>query len=159
MQTNAVQRYAELGKDFFVYGLMAGLSRLTGFFLLPIFTRAFSVDQYGTIDIVVTLTALLSIVASLSFPSAVQRYFFTLDTDQERASLVSTLVVVAALFGCGILILGVLFSRTISDILLDSPNGAIYIFSWFPGSNIYSYFTNLTYRSPHGTTNRTFQPA
>ncbi|MEM7125477.1 MAG: oligosaccharide flippase family protein [Chloroflexota bacterium] len=127
MQTDTGRRLAELGKDFFVYGLMAGLSRLTGFFLLPIFTRAFSVDQYGTIDIVVTLTALLSIVASLSFPSAVQRYFFTLDTDQDRASLVSTLVVVAAIFGCGLLALGILLSRAISNILLGSPEGAIYI--------------------------------
>ena len=50
------QHFVKLGKDIIAYGVLGGISGLVGIILLPIFTRVFESDQYGVLEIVVTLT-------------------------------------------------------------------------------------------------------
>lgn len=63
------RHFKELGKDMFVYGFMSAVSRMSGLLLLPLLTRALSVDNYGIIDIVVTFTTLISIGMKFALPS------------------------------------------------------------------------------------------
>ena len=53
--------FVRLGKDVIAYGVMGGISSLIGVILLPIFTRVFETDEYGILEIVVTLTTLTAI--------------------------------------------------------------------------------------------------
>ena len=59
-----------LGRDMAVYGAMDAVSRATGLILLPLLTRAFSVDEYGAIDVLTLLTVLMSALGRLALPRA-----------------------------------------------------------------------------------------
>jgi O-antigen/teichoic acid export membrane protein len=124
MKANNKSRFASLGKDFLTYGLMSAISRMTGFLLLPIFTRVFSADKYGIIDIIATFTSLLTILISLSFPGAIQRYFFEFDQKEQIKSLFSTLLAISATVGLTLLIAGSLLSQNISHLILGDPQYA-----------------------------------
>jgi len=97
------RHFREIGKDIFAYGFMSALSQVSGLLLLPLFTRIFSVDEYGVIDIFATFVSILTTVAQLSLPSAISRYFNDTSGVQEQKQLISTSLAFVA--GVGLLIL------------------------------------------------------
>jgi len=121
-------RFIELGKDMFTYGLMAGISQVTSLLLLPILTRVFSVDEYGTIDFIATITSVVSIFARLSLPTALVRYFYEYDTASERNSLITTLITFVVLVSFVFLGLGGVLSDFLAGALLDNSTYGPFIF-------------------------------
>lgn len=72
----ATSRLSQLGKDSVVYGLGAVLAKGIGFILLPVFTRIFSPAEFGAIEMLSTIAALLSAVLVMGMDSAQSFYFF-----------------------------------------------------------------------------------
>lgn len=101
------QHFKRLGKDFFTYGFMAALSQMSGLLLLPLLTRALSMDNYGTVDIIATFVALLSIGMKLALPNGLTRYFNEYENPADRAKLVSTLL-------AGLIIIGLIIVLVLS---------------------------------------------
>jgi O-antigen/teichoic acid export membrane protein len=131
IQIRLKDRFAELGKDTVVYGFMAGVSSVTGLILLPLFTRVFSTDQYGVIDIVATLTSILSIFARLSLPSAITRYFYEKKEALDRNSFISTLLAFVLVVSAGLVIVGGMFSNTIASLFLRNKEFGLFVFLGF----------------------------
>jgi O-antigen/teichoic acid export membrane protein len=128
MGTGVDRRLLEFGKDTVVYGLMAGVSSLSGLILLPIFTRVFSVDEYGIIDMIATVTSLSSVLARLSLPGSVSRYFFEIEKGVDRERFVSTLLGCVVVVGTGLLVIGTLLSKTIAGLVLNNSQYGVFIF-------------------------------
>lgn len=84
-----LRHFKVLGKDLLTYGFMGVLSRSVGLLLLPVFTRVFSIDEYGTIDIIATFTGLVSTGFLLSLPSSIARYYHDkrVETDSQYTTL------------------------------------------------------------------------
>lgn len=80
----------QLIKDSFVYGLGKGILLPLGLITLPIFTRVFVPAEYGVIELVATITALLGVFLILGMNSAVQRSYFDSSTHEHKIEVVST---------------------------------------------------------------------
>ena len=79
-----------LSRDIFVYGVGEVLVKAFGLITLPIYTRIFSPEQYGTLSIVLTVAGLVLAIVALGGDSAFSRYFLAARTDPERQTVTST---------------------------------------------------------------------
>jgi O-antigen/teichoic acid export membrane protein len=117
----------ELSKDVLAYGSVTALSRLSGLILLPILTRVLSVAEYGIIDVIAVVVAVLSSIMRLALPQAISRLFWEISTPFKRSQLVTT---VFAFAGCVGLAFAVGSSRAapyLSSTLLGSTDYATFI--------------------------------
>jgi O-antigen/teichoic acid export membrane protein len=92
-------RFAELSflaKHSVIYGVGNMLSRIVAFVMLPIYTRHLSPFDYGVLEIVETTTSMLGLVAGLGVASAMTRFYFDFESQQDRNKVVSTTYLLAA---------------------------------------------------------------
>ncbi len=80
-----------LGKDSLIYGLGGMVSKFIGFLLLPIYTRIFSPSDYGIMDIIATMTALMGIILTAGTETALSYYFYKYSDPIERRRTVTTI--------------------------------------------------------------------
>jgi O-antigen/teichoic acid export membrane protein len=118
-----------LARQVAVYGSGRLALQLVSFVTLPILTRILTPDEYGVIETVTTLLAIVALVASLSLESAAQRSYFDYTPEQERERQ----VVLSSAFWPMVLWAAVLagitaaLSRPISSLLFDSPSYAVVV--------------------------------
>jgi O-antigen/teichoic acid export membrane protein len=79
----------QLLKDSAIYGAASLLSRAISFFLLPLYTRVLSPHDYGAIELVFVLVALVNVTVALEISQGVARYFIDSPED-ERPRYAST---------------------------------------------------------------------
>lgn len=91
------RHFHRVAEDLLAYGLLSGLTRVSGLVLLPILTRVLSVDEYGAVDVVAALVAFLALLLQVALPSALARHFG--EDPSRQASLVSTLLLFLAGLG------------------------------------------------------------
>jgi len=134
----------DLAKSFAVYGLASSTSKFIGVFLVPIYTRVFSPEQYGVIDLISTVVALVSILGMVQLESAVSRYYFEIKEDEQKRLYVSTAFWTIVLFS-GIWAVLVNLAATPVSLLLfktDQYGQSILIAALIiPFSNIFSFLT------------------
>ncbi len=80
-------RLARLSKDSLIYGLGGAAARYTGLLLLPIYTRIFRPEEYGILESIVNLSALLLAITMLGLDGATPLLYFATDNPQERRRL------------------------------------------------------------------------
>lgn len=62
-------------KLFLIYGALGSLSRVAGILLIPLYTRTLSIEDYGALDVLISITGLFVILAGLQTESAVMREY------------------------------------------------------------------------------------
>ncbi|MBO9536963.1 flippase [Herbaspirillum sp.] len=100
-----------LAKDSAIYGGADFLSKLLAFFSFPLIAAALSPHAFGSLELLVTATALLGMAANCGLNNALQRYYWDSETARdERPVLVSSglaaqmiLAGIAVIAGIGIL--------------------------------------------------------
>ncbi len=119
-------RLKQLGKETLVYGLAGVISKFIAFFLLPIYTRIFSPQDYGVIGIITTTMAAVSIFVVLGLDAAAGRWYYDSEDIQDRkrsiASWAITQAAVATLFG----LLIFLNAKSLGMLLLNQEKAGIY---------------------------------
>jgi len=83
----------DFAQDTIVYGLGRGIKKFIGIFLLPFYTRALSVDEYGVLETLSTMTMLGAAFLSVGLDSAVGFYFFKAG-EKNRGRVTFTLFVI-----------------------------------------------------------------
>ncbi len=86
----------DFAQDTIVYGLGRGLKKFIGIFLLPFYTRALSIDDYGVLETLSTMTMLGAAFFSVGLDSAVGFYFFKAG-EKEQGKVTYTLFVLRLL--------------------------------------------------------------
>jgi O-antigen/teichoic acid export membrane protein len=79
-----------LAKHSAVYGLGGLVSRILAVLLLPLYTRYLAPRDYGAVETLVALSAVLVTVLRLGLPSAFFRFYFNADGEGARLRLVRT---------------------------------------------------------------------
>ena len=102
-------KYKHLAKNTIWISLGTFGSRTISFFLLPLFTRVLTKDDYGKIDFFSTTVSLLAIFLSIEIAAAVFR--FSTDEKEENKKILSSSYLVIAFSTILLLILFPLFSR------------------------------------------------
>jgi len=115
--------FRSLSSDVFIYGLGRMAVQMLSFITLPIFTRIFSVEDYGVIETIGTLTAIIGIFASLSLEAASQRSYFDYRSEEisARQTVLSTTFWTLLLWSSGLAILLGFASRPLGQWLFGSP--------------------------------------
>jgi O-antigen/teichoic acid export membrane protein len=79
-----------LGRHSLVYGLGGLVSRILAVLLLPLYTHYLTRADYGAIETLLALTAVLVIVLRAGITSAFFRFYFDAQTPEDRVLLVRT---------------------------------------------------------------------
>jgi len=77
-------------KEGLIYGLAGVLSKFTGVFLIPIYTRFLTTEAYGLLDLCTMVSAILLILVETQMASGVMRSYYESKEKNERDSLVGT---------------------------------------------------------------------
>jgi O-antigen/teichoic acid export membrane protein len=80
-----------LVKDSAIYGLGDFVFKVLGFAVFPIYARAFTVEEFGVMTLVGTVSSVVALFCDAGLHNALQRFYWdTATTDERRPVLVST---------------------------------------------------------------------
>jgi O-antigen/teichoic acid export membrane protein len=116
-----------------IYGLGGIVSRILAVFLLPLYTRYLRPSDYGAIETLLALSAVLVTVLRLGISSAFFRFYFDAKTDEERVTVVRTsfwFTMASATLG---LVAGVVLASPISHVLFGTGDRAGLVRAAFVG--------------------------
>ena len=74
-------------RQFLIYGLSGAASRLAAVLLVPLYTRTLSVTDYGALELLLAIYALIVIFAGMQVESAVARDYYTAQARGELGAL------------------------------------------------------------------------
>ncbi len=134
----------EFSKSFLIYGVAASIGRFISLFMVPIYTRVFSPEQYGEMDIIATVYAFVSIFGLAQLESAFSRYYYAAEDDRKRIIHAST--VFWMILGLSVVFAAVLaaLAKPLSMWLFNTPqhvHAFLIIAVMVPFSNIFTLFT------------------
>jgi O-antigen/teichoic acid export membrane protein len=79
-----------LGKHSLIYGLGGLIQRIVAVLLLPLYTRYLSPSDYGAIEVLVALTAVIFALLRAGIQSSFFRFYFNAQDDRGRQTVVRT---------------------------------------------------------------------
>lgn len=133
-------------KSFFIYGLASSVSKFIGVFLVPIYTRVFTKEEYGTLDLLVTLIAFFAILGMLQVESAVQRFYYEFKNQEERKKFLSTAFWIILVLSFLVVLLVQFFSVELSVLFFKNEEYAHYLklmILIIPLTNLFAFLTIL----------------
>jgi len=101
----------ELLSDSFIYGLSTLLTQITGFLLLPIYTRHLTPEDYGVLAMLNVLAMTFTPLAGFCLTSAVYRRLNLRPDEATRGIVLSTGLAGVGLCACTMLAIGWIFAR------------------------------------------------
>jgi O-antigen/teichoic acid export membrane protein len=114
-------------KDIFSYGFFSILSRMTGLILLPLFTRIFSVNEFGVIDTIAIFSNLYVVISSLRISASISRYYNDKSKGIENGELFSTLFILSLCINLIVLFIIINISEQMSYIFTKTYDYTEYI--------------------------------
>ncbi len=134
----------KLVKDVVIYGISSAITKFVGLLLIPLYTQVFSTEDYGTMDLVVTIVAISTIFGMMQLESGVARFYYLQKNENDRNTMVSTAMLTIITASLLIFLIIVFFSGSLSKILFGtniySPLIIIGCLT-IPFSNLTSLFT------------------
>lgn len=116
-----------------VYGIGDVISRISAFLLLPIYTRYFTPEQFGVLEIFYMAAAVISIFLGKEISHAMLRFYYEYPLQEDKNSLVSSSFILYALTASLLLGICSLFSLQFSFYIFDTYDYSkhfLYLFSW-----------------------------
>ncbi len=107
----------ELGKTSIIYGLGGALSKGIPFLLLPVYTRIFTPLEYGQIEMMTVISALLSAILIMGLDSAQSFFFFEQENkgkDQQK-KIISSILQWRIIWGLAIILISTILSPLINN--------------------------------------------
>jgi len=116
-----------------IYGLGGIVSRILGVLLLPLYTRYLRPSDYGAIETLIALSAVLVTVFRLGISSAFFRFYFDETDEAGRTLVVRTSFWFTMASATLALALGVIFATQISHVLFGTDHRADLVRASFVG--------------------------
>ena len=85
-----VQQIKRLGKHSVIYGLGGLIQRIVAVLLLPLYTRYLNPSDYGAIEALVALSAVIFALLRAGIQSSFFRFYFDAEDDRRRLTVVRT---------------------------------------------------------------------
>jgi O-antigen/teichoic acid export membrane protein len=124
-----LSKFKQLVKDSLTYSVGSIVARIIGFFLIPVYTRVFTPDEYGTIELLLTFQGFLIAFMQMGTSAAQTRYFYENDEKDFRREVVSTTLYFRTLWGALITAICILAASAFNQFLFDGaiPNSYFYL--------------------------------
>lgn len=129
-----------------IYSLGQWASAFLGVILIPVYTRIFSTEDYGVIDLIGGTTVFLVVLLQLGMDDAVTRFFCDTGSEQEKGRVASAAFLFKLCTYIPLLAVGIILSRDISVLLFgDGVYGRLisYSFASVFTTGLYILFVNL----------------
>lgn len=139
----------ELIKHFFVYGLGATIGKFLSVLLLPIYASVFTPEDYGCLDLILTLSTIVSVFGMMQLETGLQRFYYEYKNNKNRCILVSTALVATTVITLFFTILSLIFIPLISESFLEGKYQMELIVSFLsmlPLNVLTIIFVDLRYR-------------
>lgn len=134
-------------KDGFIYAVPSLISRAIGLVLLPIYTRYLSPEDYGLVEILTILYALLNLTLPLEVSQGVARLVPSLKDKNKKKQYISTAFWFTACCFFLFVIFCWVFPKQLSELLLQSPGYVLELrvasLAMFANSLLYLVQNNL----------------
>ena len=126
----------QLGKDSLIYGIGGIFAKGVSFFLLPIYTRIFTLADYGTIEMLTVVSSLLAAILTMGMDSAQSMYFFKHKDEGKaaQASIISSILQWRLMWGSVIVIIASLSAPLLNAALFNGKLGWEYFAIAFAGT-------------------------
>jgi O-antigen/teichoic acid export membrane protein len=127
-----------------IYGLGGLIARLLAVGLLPLYTRDLSPSDYGAIETLIALVAVLTVLLRFGTAEAFLRFYYVPETTEEKLTVVRTafwFTMTTATLG---LVLGQIFAPEISHVLFGSTDRTDLVRAAFVGLWAQMNFMQLT---------------
>ncbi|RZV12707.1 lipopolysaccharide biosynthesis protein [Aliarcobacter butzleri] len=79
-------------KESFIYGLSSALSKFSVFFTIPIYTRYLTVEEFGLLDLYITISMILYIVLEMQMQSGFMRSYYEKQKENKLDELLGTVL-------------------------------------------------------------------
>lgn len=133
-----------------LYSVSDFVLKLIGFFLVPLYTRAMSPEDYGIIGYTTALTQILSPVLSLGLIGTMPMLYYAY-TARAREELISTIINFALVYACGMTVLLTVLAPLSSRISPEVPTSYVLLAIW-------ALFFSIFYFVPLGLFNMEERP-
>lgn len=107
----------ELGKTSIVYGLGGAFTKGIPFLLLPVYTRIFNPTEYGQIEMMTVISALLSAILIMGLDSAQSFYFFEQEKKgkSQQKKIISAILQWRIIWGLTIILISAILSPLLNS--------------------------------------------
>lgn len=106
-KNTASKQESSVARNVIIYGIGGVLSQAAGLITLPLMTRCLSSLEYGSIEVITSLTGYFNLLIGLNMMTGLYRFFFQADDDLDRREMVSTTFLFVAL--CGLIVILISF--------------------------------------------------
>jgi O-antigen/teichoic acid export membrane protein len=127
------RRLAELARHSAVYGLGTLVSRFIAVLLLPVYTRYLSPSDYGLIETLIALSAVLTVLLAAGVKSAFFRFYFDEPEGRGRLRVIRTSFWFTMASATAGLAAGLVLAGPISDLLFGTSDHADLVRAAFVG--------------------------
>jgi O-antigen/teichoic acid export membrane protein len=127
------KRLAELARHSAVYGFGSLVSRFIAVLLLPVYTRYLSPADYGLIETLIALSAILTVLLAAGVKSAFFRFYFDEPEGPGQLRVIRTSFWFTMASGTAGLVAGVLLAGPISQLLFGTADHADLVRAAFVG--------------------------
>ncbi|MBI3248598.1 MAG: oligosaccharide flippase family protein [Deltaproteobacteria bacterium] len=110
-----------------VYGLGNSANRVVGFFLLPVYSRYLSPEDYGVLALVGMFGEILFILTGLGQSSAIFRTYFQHDDPQARETVITTSLWIILTLSFPIGLVAIACAQPLSQLITGSPEYAFWV--------------------------------
>jgi O-antigen/teichoic acid export membrane protein len=126
-------RLGELARHSVIYGFGSLVSRFIAVLLLPVYTRYLSPTDYGLIETLIALSAILTVLLAAGVKSAFFRFYFDEPDDPGKRRVIRTSFWFTMAMGTAGLVAGLALAGPISDLLFDTSDHANLVRAAFVG--------------------------
>ncbi|MBD0329323.1 MAG: lipopolysaccharide biosynthesis protein [Thermoleophilia bacterium] len=127
------ERIKELLRHSAVYGFGTLVARVLGVLMLPLYTRYLTREDYGQIEVLIALTAVLTTVAQLGMKGAFFRFYFQSRDPAYRVRLVRTAFWFTMTSATAVLLAGLALAGEVSGLLFGTSEHANLVRASFVG--------------------------
>jgi O-antigen/teichoic acid export membrane protein len=137
--------YKKLLSDSAVYGLGAIFIKSIAFFTLPIYTRIFTPEEFGTIEMFAIIGGMLSIIMTMGLDSAQSYYFMEAKNKgtHDTKTITTSIVQLRIILGIGVISIVSIFSPFLLDFAFNTSLPVKYLII----VSLSTFFANLVSQS------------
>ena len=113
-------------RHFIAYGVGIYLSKLVGFFMIPIYTKYLTPADYGALELLDLTMYLFAMFVGLGVANSIIRFYSDCNTEQEKTQVISTAItyLTALSLICGVVM--VALARPVSFLMFSSGSESSY---------------------------------
>lgn len=116
----------QLASESLVYGLSGIIARFLNIFLVPIYTRVFTPEEYGVVSLVTSALVLISTFVVLALDNSAARWYWDTEDSADRKSTMASWAWCQLIVSSVVATILVAFSQRLGDTLVGRPDAGTY---------------------------------